>query len=401
MANSFAYIEKTLPRVVDKVFAQESLTDRLIGKNQVKVDFLDARTVKVFKLASTGLTAYKRGGHGEENKRGSASSSTETFTLSQERYSEIPIDKLDSLDDGETVLGNQASEFIRTKVVPEFDAYRFSKLASYTSTTFGNRVEGTISANQIIGEFNKAFEWFGEQKVPEGNQIIFVSPATMTLIRNTTEIYKKLDQVDYKNGNITFTIKTYEGRPIVQVPSDEFFTDIQVGDGYQPTTTSKVINFLIVDKTAPIIVKKLDFAKVYDSTDENGAYLGFVGYLLTNLYYHDLFVPDNKRVGIYAHVSSVVATTKSRSVLADLAAGTSGKTLLKAVLTQPAGIMYDKIVLCTNASTTIGASTSSMTQITEGAEFTPNASHNIIVASLEDKVVAFSKDFGANIPKGA
>ena len=31
-----------------------------------------------------------------------------------------------------------------------------------------------------------------EQKVPEGNQIIYVNPAVMELIRNTTELYKKV-----------------------------------------------------------------------------------------------------------------------------------------------------------------------------------------------------------------
>lgn len=116
--NSFAYIEKTLPGVVDKVFALNSLTDALIGGGEIKLDFLDARTVKIFMLASTGLQDYARGGHGSSNVRGAAKSTTETFTLSQERYSEIPLDKLDTLDDGETVLGHLASEFIRTKVVP-------------------------------------------------------------------------------------------------------------------------------------------------------------------------------------------------------------------------------------------------------------------------------------------
>ena len=118
VANNFAYIEKTLAGVVDKVFAAESKTDALLGGSEIKLDFLDARTVKIFKLASTGLYDYARGGHGSSNTRGAAQSTTEVFTLSQERYSEIPLDKLDTLDDGETVLGHLAGEFIRTKVVP-------------------------------------------------------------------------------------------------------------------------------------------------------------------------------------------------------------------------------------------------------------------------------------------
>ena len=50
--NNFAYIEKTLAGVVDKVFRVNSLTETLIGGSEIKLDFLDARTVKIFKLAS-------------------------------------------------------------------------------------------------------------------------------------------------------------------------------------------------------------------------------------------------------------------------------------------------------------------------------------------------------------
>lgn len=397
MANEFAYIEKTLPRVVDKVFAKESLTDRLMDGNAIKIEFLDAKTCKIFKLATSGLTNYKRGGHGENNADGSVNSSTETFILNQERYASIPLDKLDTLDDGETVLGNLSSELIRTKVVPEFDAYRFSKLAGMTSVTFGNRVEGAIAENKIIAEFNKAVEWMAEQKVPETNQILYVRPAVMTMIRNTTELHKHLTQTEYKSGDVSFTIEKYQGREIVVVPSDEFFTDIVVGDGYYPSDTSKVIDFLLVDKSCPIVVKKLAWVKTYTSDETD---LGYVGYKVKTLFYHDIFVPDNKKTGIYAHVSSTSATTKSSALLADLVAGTSGKTICKLVLTQPAGIIYDKLYLAKVASTKIGTATSSYTAIEIGEEFTPDATNNIIVASYNGKVVAFSKNFGTSIPKG-
>lgn len=412
--NSFAFIEKALPKVIDKVFAKESMTDALLGGGELKLDFLDARTVKVFKLASTGLTGYARGGYGNNNARGQAQSTTETFTLSQERYSEIPLDKLDTLDDGETVFANLAKEFLRVKVVPEFDTYRFSKLASYTNASFGNRVDENISANTIISKFNSAFKWMADQKVPEENQIIYVSPAVMELIRNTTELYKKLSQSEYK-GDVSFSIEKYEGRQIVVVPSDEFYTDCNllqnVGVGtlptnkgaIAPTSASKLINFMVVDKACPIIVKKLDQAKVYDSTKQDGSYLGFVGYLFTNLYYHDLFVPENKVVGIYASVSTTSASASASALLVNAVEGSAqGKTAIKAVLTQPAGIIYDSIYWDDNAialgTTVAGAG---LTQVTLGADLTPDASHNYFAVAYDGKIVAISKDFTTTLPKHA
>lgn len=406
--NSIAYIEKTLPGVVDKVFALNSLTEPLIGGGEIKLDFLDAKTVKIFKLASTGLVAYNRGGHGSTNTRGAVESTTETFTLTQERYSEIPLDKLDTLDDGETVLGHLASEFIRTKVVPEFDTYRFSKLASYTNAVMGNRIEesGAISANTIISKFNAAFKWMAEQKVGESDQIIYVSPAVMELIRNTTELAKRLHQSDM-DKNVKFAIEEYENRKIVVVPSDMFYTNAQTGNGIYPSSASKVINFMVVDKRAPIIVKKLDYAKVFNSVDQNGSYLGYVGYLLTNLYYHDLFVPENKKVAIYCNVSNTAASGVASGLLVEAVAGaTSGKTKVTAVLTQPAGMLYDALGLYTTNGTApaIGSNftvTPGSNDVKLGVEFTPDASHNIIVAVLDGKVVATSKDFTSNLPVGA
>ena len=397
--NSIAYIEKTLPRVVDKVFALESLTETLLGGGEIKLDFLDARTVKVFKLASTGLYAYNRGGHGSTNTRGAVATSTETFTLSQERYSEIPVDKLDDLDDGGTVLGHTASEFVRVHVVPEFDTYRLSKLAGYTNGVLGNRVVETISANTIISKFNAGFKWLTNQKVPDRNQVIYVNAEVMEQIRNTTELAKRLHQSDM-GKNVKFAIEEYENRPIIVVPDDMFYTDAVTGDGIYPAASSKLINFLIVDKDAVTIIKKLEYAKVFDSVNQNGAYLGYVGYLITNLYYHDLFVPDNKRLGIYCSVSNTAAV--ARTLIVDAVAGASGKTKVNAVFTQPAGILYDKVGLYTTNGTApaIGSSYTVSTDII-GTEVTPNASHNIFVAVLDGKVVATSKDFTSNLPVGA
>lgn len=396
--NNFAYIEKTMPKLIDKVFARESLTDFLIGGSEIKLDFLDAKTVKIFKMTSTGLTDYQRGGHGQDNTRGAVGTSLESFTLTQERYSEIPLDKLDELDDGETVIGHLGTEFVRTKIVPEVDAYRFSKMVGYTNTIFGNRVEEEITANTIITKFNEAFEWFADRGVPEDNQVIYVNPHVMTLIRNTSELYKHLSQSEYKD-EVSFSINKYENRQIIVVPSDRFFTDIKIGNGFAPDEKSKTINFLIVDKSAPIPVKKLDFSKIYSSID-GGTYLGFAGYLFTNLLYHDLFIPDEKVVGVYASVSTQNATAKANALLINAEAGSGvGKTKIVKVLTSPAGTHYDKIFTSTTAIT-IGAATTSLTEVKLGEEFTPNATHNYFAIAHNNKVIAISKDF-PKLPVGA
>lgn len=403
VVNDIAYVEKTLPGVVDEVFKKNSLTEALLGGGEIKLDFLDARTVKVTKVATTELQPYVRGGHSGSNARGGVESSHEIFTLSQERYSEIPLDKLDVEDDGGTVLGKTAAIFVKTKVIPEFDTYRFSKLASYCSSYMGNMVSETIAANTIISKFNAAFKWAADNEVPVEDQVLYVSTTVMQLIRNTTELAKRLMQSDM-DKNVTFTIERYEGREIVEVPEDRFYTNAVTGKGIYPGASSYVINFMLVSKSAVTIVKKLDYAKVFDSVNDKGAYLGYVGYLLTNLYYHDLFVPDNKIPGIYCSVSQVAALNVARNLLLDFKAGASGKSQITRVLSK--GIMYDGLGLYTTNGTApaIGSSftiTPGTNDVHIGVDFTPNASHNIIVAVLDGKVVATSKDFTSGLPVGA
>ena len=401
--NTIAYIEKTMPKLIDKVQAQDSLTAALIDGGEIKLDFLDARTVKITKLASTGLQNYARGGHGGTNENGAVQSLHEQFTLTQERFSAIPLDKLDTLDDGETVFANLAKEFSRTKVVQEFDAYRFAKMCSYTSKAFGNRVEVAPASlkDHIIEEVNKMLQWMEDNKIPAGELILYFSPEAMTLVRSTEELYRKLSQSEYKSS-VSFAIQNYEDNPIVVVPSDEFYTDIVTGDGYYPAAGAKKIHFMAVWKKAPIIVTRLDWTKVYSSDTTK---LGFVGYSFENLFYHDLFVSDNKRVGIYACVSDVDAKASANMLrIFDTVAGASGKTKLVApVVTVPGGIMWDAIGLYTTNGTApdIGSTFADKSVAEVDAqsaevtfkEFTPNASHNILVATYNGKVVAVSKDF--------
>ena len=383
MANNVAYIEKTLPGVIDKVFARESLTEPLI-QGGFKLDFTGARTVKIFRLEIGNLKNYNRGGHGTANETSGVRSYLETFTLSQERSIIVDLDKLDELDDDETILGSLGVEIGRTKVIPEVDAYRFSKLAGATSTTFGNRVEEDIAENTIIAKLNNALKWFDENKVPVADRICYVSPDVMNLIRSTNELYRKLSQSEYKE-KVSFEIYNYNGMELVVVPSDEFYTDIAIGDGYGPSTTSKAINFLCVDKKCVAVVKKLDFTKVYSSDNVD---LGFAGHRFFNLYYHDIFVPSNKLVGVYCSVSKTkTGASVGALARADISVNASGKAVLN-YATAVNGTLVEDWYIATSALA-VGAAASG-TKVAIGGEFTKPTSAIYVVGAVNGKVVACS-----------
>lgn len=338
MANNFELITRYLPDVLDKVFTQESATALFTtGGKYIDVNFKEAGYVKLMSMLMDGLSDYHRAGHGYEDEgygKASVTTQWELFKLMYDRGVQFKVDEADDEESARQIIANLLTEFIRTKVVPEVDAVRFSRIAEKTTTSLGNRVEETIDANKIIAGFNTAFEWQTENGVPDEDQIIFVSPQTMSLIRNTDELKKILTQADYTANGITFKLPAYEGRPIVVVPSSRFMTNVQTGsNGYFAGTNSKQINYMIVSKRAIIPVVKIEKSQVFTPDRVQD----FDGYKVNFRMYHDLIIPKNKVVGAYVSVSTASATEKTNKLMVDVS-GTADAPVINTYYTAPAGV---------------------------------------------------------------
>lgn len=388
MANSFELITKYLPQALDKYFYEDAKTAILEkGNKWVDVNFKEAGYVKIASLLLDGLSDYYRtqnlpgpaddaqyaayagnlgSGMRDGFAIGGASVKWEILQLKYLRGKQLRIDYLDDEETAGLVIGNAVEEFSRTKVIPEVDACRFSRIAENASASLGNlKTSQTIAANQIIADFNGAFEWLTEHEVPEEEQIIFVSPAVMTLIRNTTELTKFLTQEDYRSeAGIDFTVEKYGGRPIIVVPTNRFFTNVVAGqNGFRPQSTSYVINYMVVSTKAVVPVRKLEWNKIYGP--ELSGLAGFHGYLIDYLIYHDLFVPANKVPGIYVNVSGVLASSKVSTLAVDTQAGSAQYYWkVRRYFTNPAGLR-GTLVINTSAFT-LGSSAGTAVTATSG-----------------------------------
>lgn len=138
----------------------------------------------------------------------------------------------------------------------------------------------------------------------------------MNDLRQSQEVTKFLGQTDFDNKDISFTITKYEGRQLVEVAPERFRTDIVLfgQEGYTWGQNSQAINFLGVSKEACTHIVKYEKIKVI-SGDLNLAGNGFDGYTIYARIYHDVFVPDNKKVGIYCNL---VPASASDTTLQDL-----------------------------------------------------------------------------------
>lgn len=380
--NSFEVITKYLPQAVDKYFAAESKTAVLEqGSKFIDVNFNEAGYVKIASFLMDGLSDYYKtqgsvapsnpadyaayagnvnAGQRDGFEIGGVSVKWEIFRLQYVRGKQFRIDYIENEETAGITIGNAIEEFNRVKVIPEVDATRFSIIADTTSVSLGNMVSETVAANQIISKFNSAFEWLTENEVPEEEQIIFVSPSVMTLIRNSTELTKFLTQGDYRAASgIDFTVEKYGGRPIIEVPSNRFFTNVLVtNNGYRPQTSSKVINFMVVSAKAVIPIRKLEWNKIYGP--ELSGIAGFHGYIINYLIYHGVVIPENKITGVYVSVSETNASTKTALLKVSTKAGSvQYGWVMDRYFTNPAGLR-GYIVYAYANSFTLGGDISSV-----------------------------------------
>lgn len=385
-----------MQEAIDTVLTQEAKTNVLVnGSKFIDLNFKETGYVKVMSLLMDGLSDYYRVNNGlgsasngystypsnDGYKVGDTSAKWELFQLEYDRGRQFRVDNMDNEETAGLVIGNLLAEFLRTKVVPEVDAVRFSKMAKKCNVALGNLVSETINANQIISRFNSAFEWLFEHGVPEEEQVIFVSPNVMTLIRNTTELYKRLTQDEYRNSDVTFTIEKYEGRQIIEVPSNRFFTGVVTTDnGYMPSANSYVINFMIASKKAVVPVVKLEKSKIWTPEQVQD----FDGYKVNFRMYHDIIIPKNKVPAIYTSVSAVAGTTKTNLLSVALTKVNSGYTL-DAYYTTPVGLMGTVVRSAT--AFTLGNTytiSSTVVKVDEGDTFTKFASETAQYFALLD-----------------
>lgn len=331
--NNIELITKYSPKAWDTVYKQESMSSLLDADSRL-VQFTGAKTVKIAKFQSGGLHDYYRNnnanGYGDTRipevpqsgadfvgaagfgyQRSAMRLIWEEFTLRCDRAAAFQVEKFDNEESGEQLVGLGVTEISRTVIVPEVDAYCFATIASYCSTTLENMVYEEIAPAAAAGKqtpikaLNAAFLYFANHEVPVKDQIVFCSPDFINALRETNEVTKFLGQEDFKEGkDINFQIFNYQGRKLVETAPDRLRTHIELyGGGYKWGANSRPINFLMVDKAAVIHIVKYEKVKVIGD-DLNLAGQGFDGYTIFARIYHDVFVPDNKRIGLYCSVKA-------------------------------------------------------------------------------------------------
>jgi len=293
MPNSIALATKFLP-IIDGVYKRESLTSRLDAANE-RVQFIGADTVKIFKTDMSGFGDYSR-----ENgfPQGSVTSTWGTYQLTKDRGVSLFVDAMDNEETLGMAFGTLTGEFVRTKEVPELDAYRFAKLSS-TANIDGAAADITVGTTDCPALIDAAEMSMGDNEVPEDGRLLYVSEKFYAGLKGkTTRILAN------ENG-VNREIEVFNGMEVVRVPQGRFNTAITLNDGtenfgFAPTAGGYKINFMIIHPSAVISVVKHRMPRIFspEINQKKDAWQFDIRL------YHDIFVMDNKVKGIYCHRAS-------------------------------------------------------------------------------------------------
>lgn len=369
--NNIELITKFATEAWDKVYKKESIASILDGEKDL-MKFTGVKTVKIAKHSSDGLGFYQRAnkpaagpyaafdaettnGQGYGYPTGDVDLVWEEFTINIDRARQLRIELFDNEESGELAVTSALTDFSRTKVAPEVDAYVFSRLVDYAanvSTSSISLASGMgYNANGPVQALNDAFTSLEEEEVPEEDQVVFASVAFVNKLRSTGEIVKVLHQNEYKE-DVNFSVYEYMGREIIAVPGRRFRTKINLtANGFGWGEGSKAIDFIVCAKSAVYHVTKYDKIRVF----EPKMVQDFDGYKVNVRVYHDVFVPDNKRVAIYAHVSDSSAPAPTIKFLYN-----ATSDILSSIAVIPGDLLIDGLYVKTSAAPAIGTTLASI-----------------------------------------
>lgn len=286
MANNIS-LSKIYTNLLDEVYQQSALTAVLESDASLARQGANANEIVIPKISMDGLADYSRNS-GYVN--GDVTLNWETVQFNYERGRMFSVDNMDNEETQNLAFGRLAGEFIRTKVVPELDAFRFAKYAAVVGA--GTATGALATGIDVIAALRKATSEMDEAEVPMEDRHLFITPTLMGLVEDMDT--DKSREVLSRFASIT------------KVPQTRFYSAIELLDGtsdgektggYKKATGAAELNFEIIHKPATLQFTKHAVPKIITpeaNQDADAWKYGYRNYGLCDTY-------ENKAAGIYVH----------------------------------------------------------------------------------------------------
>lgn len=259
---------------VDEKFYTESKSGLVTNQDY---DFVGAKTVKVYSIATSAMNDYGRNttGTARYGSVGDLTVTEQEMVMSKDRSFTFAIDKMDEDETlGALNAGSALARQLREVVIPEVDTYTYLKMAANA----GNSATGTFDSTSAYGDITTATEALDEAEVPVEGRVLLTTPAGYKAIKGSSDIV--LDTEIGADMRIKGVVANLDGMYIQKLPSKYFATGL---------------NFMVAHKVATVRPVKLAEYKI------NTTPQGVSGTLVEGRIYYDAFVLDNKADAIYTH----------------------------------------------------------------------------------------------------
>ena len=285
MANSIELAKQYVP-LLDEVYKVASLTAKLDGASELAQQGANANEMIIPMIDMQGLGDYDRNS-GYVN--GDVTMTNETVKCNFDRGRMFMVDNMDNAETAGLAFGRLASEFIRTKVVPELDAFRFASYCGKSGIT--KKQEDLSDGAAVVAALRAATTNMDEAEVPMEDRHLFITPTLYGMVQD-------LDTT--KSREVLGRFAT-----VTQVPQTRFYTAIeqktgksgQEAGGYAKAGGAADINFMVIHKPALIQFEKHVAPKIVAPENNPDADAYKFGY--RNVGIADVY--KNKVAGVYAN----------------------------------------------------------------------------------------------------
>jgi len=280
---------------LDKIITEKSSVG-FMADNNLRAKFVGAKTVKIPNISLQGLGDYDR-----ENGfiKGTVNVHNTAYEMQMDRARTFTIDREDMDETGiASLAGAVMSEFVKTKVVPETDAYVISKLASFAAIN-GQRVNN-IDTTKPLKAFYELLDNVQAEIGMDEEIVCLVDRYYWNVLRKSDELAKVLENGAFKQGEISFNVSKIDNVSIIPVSNSKMMSSFDFlaegAGGFKAAEGSKGVYMLMLPKKACSLVKKSEKIRIF-TPEEN---INADAYKFDYRIYYDVFVKNAYATAIWA-----------------------------------------------------------------------------------------------------
>lgn len=306
MAINTLEMAKIFQQALDKQMGVEA-TSGWMESNAQNVKYNGGDTVRMPRISTTGMARYDRD---TGFNQGAVTLAYDDYKLTQDRGRTFHLDAMD-VDESNFIAsaGAVMGEFQRLQVVPEVDAYRYSRIATLAKGANRATAAFTPTVDNILAQLDKEITDLQDTIGETEPLLILMATPIRTILNNVKNIERHLDVTQFKAGAIDTKVKTYNEIPILSVPSarmktayvfNDGTTSGQTEGGFKPDAAAKQINWILISRRSPIAISKTDKVRIFAPDVNQKADAWKLDYRK----FHDIWIPKNKLAGVWANIGA-------------------------------------------------------------------------------------------------